>query len=255
MKGLIKFALNNIPRPWLIRMSYPLKRMAPLFYSGNKFEDPIDGRCYRKLLPYGYGDQQRENALAPASLSLERHRLMWLYLKNETDFFNRPQKVLHIAPEQCFLDIFRKLKHLDYTTADLESPLADVLMDVQDIPFDDNTFDVVICNHVMEHIPDDRKAMREILRILKPGGYAILQIPQDLSREDIYEDASIVDPEERAKHFGQYDHVRVYGNAYFDRLREEGFEVEAIDYSEKIGPELTQRYALSKGELLPICRK
>ena len=227
----------------------------PLFYRGNKFEDPIDGKKYRKLLPYGYKDQQRENVLAPGSLSLERHRLLWLYLKNETDFFTSKKKMLHIAPEQCFIDIFRKQKNLDYTTADIESPLADVLMDVQDIPFDDNTFDVVFCNHVLEHVTDDNKAISELYRILKPGGLGIFQVPQDTNLETTYEDANITSPEERAKHFGQYDHLRIYGMDYFDKLKNAGFKVTPYDFSTKLSTEEIEKYALAKGELLPICIK
>ena len=168
---IIKFALNTIPRPWLIRLSYPVQWAAPIFLKGDKFIDPIDGRGYRKFFPYGYGDTQRENALGPGTNSLERHRLLWLYLKNETDFLTAPKKVMHIAPEQCFYGRFKKLKNLDYTTADLFSPLADMKFDVMDIPLGDDLYDVVFCNHVLEHIPDDTKAMQELYRVLKPGGH------------------------------------------------------------------------------------
>ena len=252
---IIRIALKKIPRPVLIRISYLFKWLIPLFYRGNKFEDPIDGKKYRKLLPYGYKDQQRENALAPGSLSLERHRLLWIYLKNETDFFSSDKKMLHIAPEQCFVDTFRNLKNINYTTADIESPLADVLMDVQDIPFDDNTFDVVICNHVLEHVTDDHKAMSELYRILKPGGLGIFQVPQDVNLEQTYQDANITSPEERAKHFGQYDHLRIYGMDYFEKLKAVGFKVTAYDYSTVLSSDKTKKYALAKGELLPVCTK
>lgn len=252
---VIRIALKNIPRPVLIRISYLFKWLIPLFYRGNKFEDPIDGKKYRKLLPYGYKENQRQNALAPGSLSLERHRLLWLFLKQETDFFSSDNKMLHIAPEQCFVDTFRKLKNIDYTTADIESPLADVLLDVQDIPFEDNTFDVVMCNHVLEHVTDDMKAMSELYRILKPGGFGIFQVPQDVNLTTTYEDASITSPEERAKHFGQYDHLRIYGLDYFDKLKEIGFKVTPFDYSKKLSETEVEKYALAKGELLPFCIK
>lgn len=225
-----------------------------LFYKGSKYVDPIDGKGFRKLLSYGYGTQ-RENALSPSTLSLERHRLMWLYLKNETNFFTVSQKVLHIAPEQCFLKRFKNLSNLDYTSADLYSPIVDVKADILDLPFKDNSFDVIICNHVLEHIEDDKKAMQELYRVLKPNGMGIFQIPQDLSLEKTYEDFSIISPEERTKHFGQYDHVRIYGRDYFDTLRNVGFEVQEIDYSKKITPELLKKYCLVKGEILPVCYK
>ena len=246
--------LNTIPRPYLIKISYLVRPFLVLFYKGDKYTDPIDGKSFRKLLPYGYGEQ-RENALSPSTLSLERHRLLWLYLQNETDFFTTSKKVLHIAPEQCFINRFKKQKNLDYTTADLYSPIVDVKADILDLPFDDNSFDVVFCNHVLEHIKDDEKAMRELYRVLKPNGMGIFQIPQDLSLEKTYEDFTITSPEERTKYFGQYDHVRVYGKDYFERLRAVGFTVNEVDYTKTLSKELVEKYCLVKGEILPVCFK
>lgn len=253
---IFKSILNTIPRPLLIKASYLVRPIIAFTLKGNKFTDPIDGKSFRKFLPYGYGTQ-RENALSPSTLSLERHRLMWLFLKDETDFFTSTKKLktLHIAPEQCFLDIFRKQKNLEYTTSDLESPIADVKADICDLPFKDNEFDVVFCNHVLEHIPDDEKAMQELYRVLKKGGFGIFQIPQDLSRTTTFEDDSITDKKERAEIFGQYDHVRVYGRDYFDRLRTVGFKVDEIDYTKKIAPEKLERFCLMKSEILPVCYK
>ena len=169
--------------------------------------------------------------------------------------FTSEKKVLHIAPEQCFLKLFKQQKNLDYITADLYSPIADVKADICDLPFEDNSFNVVFCNHVLEHIEDDAKAMSELYRVLKPGGFGIFQIPQELDREITYEDFSITSPEERAKHFGQYDHVRVYGRDYFNKLRNAGFNVEEVDYSATISEELINKYCLVKGEILPVCKK
>ena len=253
---IFKSILNTIPRPLLIKVSYLVRPIIALSLKGNKFTDPIDGKSFRKFLPYGYG-KQRENALSPSTLSLERHRLMWLFLKDETNFFTSTKKLktLHIAPEQCFLDIFRKQKNLGYITSDLESPIADVKADICDLPFKDNEFDVVFCNHVLEHIPDDKKAMQELYRVLKKGGFGIFQIPQDLSRTTTFEDDSITDKKERAKIFGQYDHVRVYGRDYFDKLRSVGFKVDEVDYTKKITLEKLERFCLMKGEILPVCYK
>ncbi|QNJ96877.1 class I SAM-dependent methyltransferase [Constantimarinum furrinae] len=254
MQKIFKFFLNLIPRTLLIRLSYVIRPFVAFFLRGDTYTDPIDGQSYRKFLPYGY-EKVRENVLAPGTLSLERHRLFWLYLKNETEFFNSTQKVLHFAPEQAFYKRFRKLKHLDYTTTDLNSPIADVKADICDLPFQDNEFDFIICNHVLEHIPDDNKGMREIYRILKPGGTAILQIPLDQNREITFEDNSITDPKQRARIFGQYDHVRVYGMDYFSKLEAVGFSVDAVDYTATLTPEDIHRYRLAKGELIPVCRK
>ena len=254
MKKLFKSLLNIIPRPLLIRLSYVIRPVLVFWLKGNRYTDPIDGKSFKKFLPYGY-EKQRDNVLSPSTLSLERHRLLWLYLQSETDFFVKPLKMLHFAPEQAFYRRFRQQQNLDYTTTDLSSPLADVKADICQLPFEDNTFDVIFCNHVLEHIPDDTQAMRELYRVLKPGGWAVLQIPQDLSRATTFEDDSITDPKERAKIFGQYDHVRVYGRDYFDKLRSIGFEVQEIDYTQTLSKEQVERYCLADGEIIPVVKK
>lgn len=254
MKKLFKKVLNTVPRPLLIKLSYVVRPFLTLLLKGNRYTDPIDGKSFSMFLPYGYGTQ-RDNVLSPSTLSLERHRLLWLYLKNETDFFSAPHKMLHFAPEQAFYKRFRKLDNLEYTTTDLNSPLADVKADICDLPFPDNHYDIIFCNHVLEHIPNDRKAMQEMFRVLRPGGWAILQIPQDLDREKTFEDPTITDPQERARLFGQYDHVRVYGRDYFDKLREIGFQVKEVDYTQTIEPDEIDRYRLMPGEILPVCKK
>lgn len=262
MKKLFKLILNTIPRPLLIRLSYVIRPILAFFLKGHTFTDPIDGKSFKSFLPYGYGNQ-RNNVLSPSTLSLERHRLLWLYLKNETDFFpseteiasTERKSVLHFAPEQCFLKRFRNLKNIDYTTTDLLSPIADVKADICNLPFEDNSYDVIFCNHVLEHIPDDTKAMQELYRVLKPGGMGIFQIPQDLSRATTFEDDSITDKAERAKIFGQYDHVRVYGRDYFDKLRNIGFTVNEVDYTANLSAEAIEKYCLAKGELIPVVYK
>jgi len=226
------------------------------YLKGDRFTDPIDGKSFRKFLPYGYG-KQRENALSPSTLSLERHRLMWLFLKDETNFFTSENKlkVLHIAPEQCFLDIFRKQQNLEYITSDIESPIADVKADICNLPFKESEFDVVFCNHVLEHITNDTKAMQELYRVLKTGGFGIFQIPGDLFRDTTFEDNTITDRKERAQIFGQYDHVRVYGRDYFKKLRAIGFKVDEVDYTKKIAPKKLKRFCLMQDEILPVCYK
>lgn len=251
--SLFKFVLNTIPRPFLIKISYMVKPLFSLYLKGNKYTDPIDGKSFRRFLPYGY-ENQRENVLAPSSLSLERHRLLWLYLQ-KTDFFSAPKDVLHVAPEQCFYKVFRKQKNLNYLTTDLYSPLADVKADICNLPFEDNSYDVVFCNHVLEHIEDDKKAMSELYRVLKPGGMGIFQIPQELSRKSTYEDFTITSPEERKKHFGQYDHVRIYGQDYFNKLKDAGFKVKEEKCSDLFNAKEIDLYRLVSNEILPVCSK
>ncbi len=254
MSKLFKFILNIIPRPILIRLSYLARPILAFSMRGNTHTDPIDGKQFKSFLPYGY-ESPRDNVLSPSTLSLERHRLLWLYLQNDTDFFTAPLKVLHFAPEQAFYKRFRKLKNLDYTTTDLNSPLADVKADICNLPFEDNSYDVIFCNHVLEHIPDDTKAMQEMYRIMKPGGWGIFQIPQDLNRLKTFEDDSITDKKERAKIFGQYDHVRIYGRDYFEKLRGIGFTVDEVDYTATLSIEEIKEYRLAKGEIIPLVRK
>ena len=272
--SLFKVILNTVPRPLLIKLSYVARPFIALYLKGSRYTDPIDGKSFRKFLSYGY-EVQRPNVLSPSTLSLERHRLLWLYLQNETDFLrpepdsgsriilrrssNNPEsslglRVLHMAPEQCFLKRFKKLNH-DYTTADLYSPIADVKADITNLPFENDSFDVIFCNHVLEHIPDDTKAMQELYRVLKKGGMGIFQIPQDINRETTFEDNSITDPKERARIFGQYDHVRIYGRDYFDKLASIGFQVKQVDYTQEISQELVDKYRLMKGEILPVVFK
>ena len=254
MKKIAKFLLNTIPRPLLINLSIFLRPLIYLFFKGSKFTDPIDGKSYRKFLPYGYG-KQRENALSPGTLSLERHRQMWLYLQNETDFFTKNYKVLHIAPEQEFLRRFKKMKNLDYTSADLYSPIVDVKADILDLPFENESFDIIFCNHVLEHIEDDQKAMSELYRVMRKDGWGIFQVPMKNCLEKTYEDFSIKDPKERQKHFGQYDHVRWYGMDYFDRLKKSGFEVDINFYSKKFSKDEIARFGLMENEILPVVSK
>lgn len=180
---------------------------------------------------------------------------MWLYLKNRTNFFTGRNKILHVAPEQCFLKRFRKFKNLEYHTADLVSPIADFKCDVQNMPFEDDTYDIVICNHVLEHVDDDRKAMKEILRVLKPGGFAIMQVPADFNREKTFSDNTIKDKKKRTEIFGQYDHQRVYGRDYPEIIQKAGFIINEPNYTELLSEDEKNRYSLNMNEFMFACRK
>jgi len=253
MKWLIRWTIRYVPRKYLQLISQPVLRLIAFFYQGNRLFCPVDERGYRKFLPYGR-IETRPNALCPGSLTLERHRLLWLYLQDKTDFFAKPQKLLHVAPEICFIPKFSEMQSLDYTTGDLDSPWADIKMDLHDIPFSDNIFDVVLCNHVMEHVNDDIRCMSEICRVLKPGGWAIIQSPTyDIPVTQ--EDPAVTDPKERERLYGQDDHVRRYGHDYGNRLRQAGLEVTEDKYVKHFTPEQIQRYALMDSEIVYFCRK
>ncbi len=225
-----------------------------VFYHGNQVECPVCGSHFRKFLPYGRTNP-RENALCPNCLALERHRLMWLYLKRKTDFFTAPHKLLHVAPEHCFIDRFEHMKNLEYVTADIESPLAKVKMDIHQIPFAENTFDVAFCNHVMEHVDNDIRAMSELYRVLKPGGWAIIQSPMDITRATTLEDPAIQSEADREKYYWQADHQRLYGNDYAQRLAKAGFTVHADPFIKELPAEQVSRYALPEEEIVYFCQK
>jgi SAM-dependent methyltransferase len=252
MKSLISFIIRYIPRKYLQLVSHFFLRILAVFYRGNEVTCNVCQYSFRKFLPYGR--KARENALCPNCLALERHRLMWLFLQKKTDFFSAPLKVLHIAPELCFIDRMEALTNLEYTTADLESPLAKVKMDVHQIPFEAETFDVVFCNHVLEHVDDDLLACSEINRVLKKDGWGIIQSPvYDL--EKTIEDKTISDPAERERLFGQRDHVRKYGKDYASRLNQSGLRVQENNFVKTLSPEIIKKHALPENELIFYCKK
>jgi SAM-dependent methyltransferase len=196
------------------------------WYSGTQRWCPVCCRSSRRFLTYGL--VPREDAECPQCGALERHRFVWIYLSRRTDLFDgRPKRVLHVAPERCFEDRLSRRLGTGYVTADLLDPRAMEQMDITDIHHPDASFDVIYCSHVLEHVPDDRRAMSELHRVLKPDGWALLLVPVTVDRT--VEDPTITDPAERERLFGQHDHVRRYGLDYVDRLREAGFEVKVTD--------------------------
>ena len=256
MKRLYRFLINTLPRPLLIRLSYPFKMVAPILYKGNNVECPVCNGHFSKFLSYGSDIVHRENVLCPKDLTLERHRLMWLYLRDHSNFFSATKlSVLHIAPEQCFHGKFKQQKNLDYLTGDLLSPIADLHFDLHSIPLDDNRFDVVFCNHVMEHVDDAIQCMKELHRVMKPGGWGIMQVPQDHNREETLEDRTIVTPEDREKYYWQKDHVRLFGKDYPSWLAKAGFHVVEFKMQDHYSQPMIERYRLQKEEILYIVTK
>lgn len=185
----------------------------------------------------------RTGARCPRCGSLERHRHLWLFLKRETDLFDGPRRLLHIAPERSLEPSLRALSAIEYVAGDLNpSKPGHLRVDVTSIDFPDDHFDALLCYHVLEHVPEDRLAMRELLRVLRPGGWGIIQVPIEGERTD--EDPSVTDPEERLRRFNQRNHVRLYGRDFYERLGEEGFDVEVVEFRDQIAPRLRERYGL-----------
>lgn len=249
----IRFVLRSVPRKYIQRVVHIITPVVGLLYVGRGVECPVCGGRYRRFMPYGYV-HSRKNALCPRCLSLERHRLLWIYLQQQSDFFKGNATVLHIAPERCFIKRFERMLGDRYVTADLESPLAKVKMDIQSIPFEEGSFDVILCNHILEHVDNDRKAIAEMFRVMRSGGWGIMLSPVDQSRESTYEDPSITDDEGRAKAFGQHDHWRAYGRDYPQRLEQAGFRVESIDYIKELSAEQIAKGGLTS-EIIYLVHK
>jgi SAM-dependent methyltransferase len=207
----------------MIRFRANLKRsLKKLYYFGSQRHCPVCGSDCRTFR--SFGSPARLQAQCPICGSLERHRLVWLYFQRQTNLFDgREKRVLHIAPELCLETRLKPLFGDAYITADLLNPRAMVMMDITDIQYPDESFDVIYCSHVLEHIVDDHKAMQEFQRVLKPGGWALPLVP--ITAKTTIEDPAVTDPQERLRLYGQEDHVRRYGLDYADRLRAAGFEV------------------------------
>ena len=250
----MRLLLKIFSRPFLIRFSLILRPLMRFYFKGDKFTDPIDGSRYRKFLPYGYGKKLRKNALCPGTLSLERHRILWIYLTRYTSFLEKQIKVLHIAPAQVFHQKFKNFNNWDYTAVDLYSPLADIKADICNLPLKENFFDLILCNHVLEHIIDDIKAMTELYRVLKKGGTLIAQVPLKEDLKKTYEDYRIKESKIKTKLFGQYDHVRIYGKDFYSRLQSVGFYTKDFDLINKLEKKEINLYGL-QDEKIPIAIK
>ena len=228
-----------------------LIRNAP--YLGTGRWCPVCERSSRRFKQYRHHPNPEAQCIHCGAL--ERHRFAWLYLQSRTDLFDgRPKRVLHVAPEPCFDQRLKDCLGDGYLTADLMSPRAMVKMDVTKIQFPDHCFDVVYCSHVLEHIPDDRRAMREFQRVLKPGGWAILLVP--ITSEHTFEDPTVVEPAQRLRLFGQEDHVRTYGPDYSQRLSAAGFDVAETNVGDLVSEADAKRLGIAHcAGVIHECRK
>ena len=254
LRVLVGFLLRKLPRSLLQRISKPIFNIISIFYLGDKVQCPICGKSFKKFFPYGR--ISRDNALCTNCLSLERHRLIYLYLKKETTIFKNKTKLLHIAPEECLINSFKKSYNIDYTTVDLYSPLADIKMDIHKMPFKSNAFDFIICNHVLEHLENDIKALKEIKRVMKKGSIGIVQVPfYNPIPNKTFEDKSITSKKEREKLYGQSDHVRKYGKDYKKRLESIGLIVNIIKIKKFLDKKEINRYGIKEEEDLYVISK
>ena len=224
-----------------------------LFYAGRTVTCPVCGRSFRKMMPGG--NNRRPNARCPFCDALERHRLLWLFIREKTALLKKERSLLHFAPEPCFIRAFRKVPTISYTSADLSSPLAMVHTDITDLEFHSSSFDYILCCHVLEHIENDMKALHEMKRVLKPQGSAIIMTPVNFDLETTKEDPPESTPELRKKLFGAEDHLRLYGADFTSRLEAAGFDVEDCDYYSALPAEKVKKYALPGEEHIYVCSK
>ena len=236
-------------------------------YIGKKYYCPLCKGNFDKFLPSGLkhdvikeknivGAGFRENAVCPRCLSYDRERLIFLYLQKYKSFiFKDDIKLLHVAPEKTLNNLFSSYTNIDYLSADLNHPSAKIKMDITDIGYEDNTFDVVFCNHVLEHVPDDKKAISELYRVMKLNGFGIFQVPISYEILETEEDFTISSDEDRIKNYGQEDHVRLYGKDYFDRLVFAGFKVDMVDFISELTASEIEKYSLLKDEKIFVVYK
>lgn len=221
-------------------------RINGLLNRGNTVKCPVCEGTFRRFLAAGDLGQERDQARCPRCGSVERHRLLWLFLNKETEFLGRAVKVLHFAPERCFEERFRSMKNIEYVTADLDPSLVMRQVDITDIPFDDDSFDMVICSHVLEHVADDLSAMKELKRITRPSGITIVMVP---TLGSTTQDGSLSQsPAIRRARYGQADHLRLYGSDIADRLAAAGFKVDARQYANEIPNGDSERYRIVMDE-------
>jgi len=220
-------------------------------FAGSEFQCNICGRTFGR---FDQGTHTSNELQCPFCESRPRHRTAYKYFRERSDLFDgRPKKMLHIAPERSLGPIFKEISNIDYVSGDLDAEAAMVQMDIMNIQYPAQSFDVIYCSHVLEHVPDDRQAIRELTRVLTRRGWAVIAVP--IVRQDrTLEDASITEPRAREKTFGQFDHVRAYGPDFVDRLRESGCSVTVDDFASTLTNEDVHHYGLSR-EPIYVCRK
>lgn len=244
-----KFTKRIVPEGLLYAAEPALRTIFSIGYYGNKVYCPVCEKHFSKFILLENG----KDKLCPGCGALPRNRLLWLYLQEEIKISEKQLKVLHFSPSRSVMRKMRALKNLNYTTTDYESKLADKRYDITNIEQQNNVYDLVICYHVLEHIEDDTKAMKELLRILKPGSLALLQVP--LKAGKTYENPDIKTTAERLRHFGQEDHVRIYGDDFIIRLQHAGFNVNETEYANRFSETEIEQLGLWKPEKIFVCKK
>lgn len=245
-----------VPEKARLSIRRSLNKTHSIFYLGNNYSCNLCGKSFRKLKSKG-NREIRFNAECPYCGSVERTRLLLFYLEKETTFFTKENHLLQIAPHWQLRKIFRQLKNIHYVNGDLNPACADEQMDITAIPYPDNTFDYVICSHVLGHVPNEALAIKELHRVLKPDGTALILTLINWNSPTTYESDENKTPEQRLQAYSEPDLVRLHGADFADRLRKEGFTVDPIDYAKTLDEETNRRYSLGNGdrEIIFSCKK
>jgi SAM-dependent methyltransferase len=239
--GKLRYALDHP----ILASGCAIRRLdALLRYRGRDVTCPCCGRSFGGF----------KKSRCPRCDSGARHRTLWLHLAENASLYGEGSSILHFAPEDQLIARFAPMAGILYITADIDPSRVRISADMCRQAFPDGAFDLLISSHVLEHVGDDRLAMREMLRVLKPGGTVLLMVPLDTRREFTFEDPRITDPKEREEYFGQDDHVRVYGRDFVGRLEKAGFEVEVVDVCRRVGPEASRKHGLLESDLIYSCR-
>jgi len=242
-----KLIRTILPEQCRIRLILLGMQVKSLGMTGNRFYCNCCRKSFSRFLPYG--NIRRENALCPWCHSLERTRILQAYLERETDLFKREKRVLHFAPEWIIRKRFRSSpSRKGYYSADINPALADHVVDIMHIPFPDGYFDCIICSHVLGHVPDEKKAVSEMYRVMKPGGEALVMTVINPYHPDTFENPELSSPEERLDAYGEPDLLRLHGMDFAERLSGEGIEVEVIDYRQKLTEVENRRMSTGNGE-------
>ena len=243
-----------IPRRYYNDVQDVFFMVRSLRYAGGEKVCPCCGWHLRDFIRTRGAHTTRLVPACPRCHAIERHRWMWLYLQEHTDILMAQTRLLHFAPEFCFYRLFRRMANVHMIGTDLrDNGRIGLFQDITQLAFPDAAFDAVICNHVLEHVPDDRRAMAELYRVLQPGGWAVINVPVRMDQLT-YEDFSITTPAAREQHFGQSDHVRWYGYDFVDRLSAAGFNVR-VELARDLDPETVDRYGLDPDGIMFFCTK
>lgn len=247
---------KGVPQRYRGRVRQAFNAATAWAYRGGRYFCPCCEKTFRRFRVYVTESGRRED-LCPRCGSLGRHRVDWLFLR-QRDLLrpaNGKLRLLHVAPEPAFQRRLADDPNIEYVSGDIDSALAMERLDVTDIEYDDGSFDAVICNHVLEHVPDDARALLELHRVLVPGGWAMLQVPLNASSERTHEDPSATDPGERRRLFWQHDHVRLYGLDYAERLKAAGFDVSVEPFTDELPDGEIERQRLDGEERIYLARK